>query len=706
MLRGSRSGSTRRFCSAILTPVAIGASRRLRPRDVADAAAGRGRRLRDRDRRDPLVQDLAQCAFDTSTSTGVSTFSRRLAPAGQAELHNLVGDATKARQRLGWEPNGTSLRSCGCSSTPTSRRCISQSVGLEPDETDPGTASGGACLDGTPAHRRRARLQPGAAIAANVATIRDAIAAGLGAPFELIVVSDGSIDGTAERALEARPTTFASSTTTAISARATRSRSGRSRRAAATSPTSTPTSTSTRLAAAFVERAEEADLDFAIGSKRHPDSEVHYPRPRRVYSWLYQQLVRLLFRLDVRDTQVGLKVFRREVAEQVFPLLLVKRFAFDLELLAVSRALGFDHRGAAVRLDYRFTGSGVSPLAVGRALVDTAAIFYRLRILRYYQRKRALGGAFGWTRPRGFEPLVSVVTAIPTIVSGLDYPHLEVILAAAVSPAAVRAAAAGAAATCSRSSSRRLPGRELDLRDGPVPRPWRSSPSWSPSRPARGSLSQPAAAAVGESRLGGGSLYFRFTPGNLRYVDDFPGSVVVDAEAVPRARRAVATESSPRTSATGHRCSTRRRRSSSAPARRSSGPISRGDVRLRPPTRRPCAAAASARSGRTTLLPVALLAFFALGPCARCSAGVFIWLPRGRRVLCRDLGSGVSRPSLPQPRVGGLAAAGLVPTHPSTPQASAGSPGVRLLILNWRDIRSPRAGGAEVLTHEIANRLV
>ena len=30
---------------------------------------------------------------------------------------------------------------------------------------------------------------------------------------------------------------------------------------------------------------------------------------------------------------------------------------------------------------------------------------------------------------------------------------------------------------------------------------------------------------------------------------------------------------------------------------------------------------------------------------------------------------------------------------------------MQILILNWRDIRSPRAGGAEVLTHEIAKRL-
>ncbi|MEI7759722.1 MAG: glycosyltransferase family 4 protein [Thermoleophilia bacterium] len=31
---------------------------------------------------------------------------------------------------------------------------------------------------------------------------------------------------------------------------------------------------------------------------------------------------------------------------------------------------------------------------------------------------------------------------------------------------------------------------------------------------------------------------------------------------------------------------------------------------------------------------------------------------------------------------------------------------MRILILNWRDIRSPRAGGAEHLTHEVARRLV
>ena len=81
-------------------------------------------------------------------------------------------------------------------------------------------------------------------------------------------------------------------------------------------------------------------------------------RFRRVASWCYQQLNRTLFHLDVKDTQVGLKVFSRAVVDDVMPLLLVKRFAFDLELLAVGAALGHRRvRELPVRLEYRFTGS-------------------------------------------------------------------------------------------------------------------------------------------------------------------------------------------------------------------------------------------------------------------------------------------------------------------------------------------------------------
>lgn len=124
--------------------------------------------------------------------------------------------------------------------------------------------------------------------------------------------------------------------------------------------------------------------DIILGSKRHPMSDVHYPPLRRAYSWGYQQLIRALFRLRVRDTQTGIKLVRREVLAEVLPLMVEKRFAFDLELFVVARHRG--HAGffeAPVRIHERFA-STISLRAVWHTLLDTLAIWYRLRLLRFY----------------------------------------------------------------------------------------------------------------------------------------------------------------------------------------------------------------------------------------------------------------------------------------------------------------------------------
>ena len=138
----------------------------------------------------------------------------------------------------------------------------------------------------------------------------------------------------------------------------------------------------------FVRIQREQSCDVVVGSKRHPESKVAYPRLRRVQSWVYQQVIRILFSLDVRDTQTGLKLFRGEVLREVVPLLAVKRFAFDLELLVVARHLGYRRVvEAPIELDYRFETT-TSPAAAYRALWDTAAIFYRLNLIHYYDRRR------------------------------------------------------------------------------------------------------------------------------------------------------------------------------------------------------------------------------------------------------------------------------------------------------------------------------
>jgi glycosyltransferase involved in cell wall biosynthesis len=133
------------------------------------------------------------------------------------------------------------------------------------------------------------------------------------------------------------------------------------------------------------------EADVVVGSKRHPLSQVRYPLFRRFQSACYQLLIRLLFRLRLRDTQTGLKMMRREVARRVLHLALVKRFAFDLELLVIARRLGYRRiMEAPVTIDYRFS-STTNPRAVFRIIWDTAAIFYRMYIRRWYDRPPASG---------------------------------------------------------------------------------------------------------------------------------------------------------------------------------------------------------------------------------------------------------------------------------------------------------------------------
>ena len=133
-----------------------------------------------------------------------------------------------------------------------------------------------------------------------------------------------------------------------------------------------------------IQRREGADV--VIGSKRHPQSKLKYPFKRRVISAGYFFLVKLLFRLPLRDTQTGLKLFRREVLKAVFPKVLVKRYAFDLELLVLAHHLGFSIAEAPVIVEYRGKYGHIGLRSVFNIWWDTMAVFYRLSIKHYYDK--------------------------------------------------------------------------------------------------------------------------------------------------------------------------------------------------------------------------------------------------------------------------------------------------------------------------------
>jgi len=87
----------------------------------------------------------------------------------------------------------------------------------------------------------------------------------------------------------------------------------------------------------FTKLLEVFDADIVIGSKRHPASQVIYPAKRKFYSRIYQFMVRLLFNLNIRDTQTGIKIFKKQALEKIIPKVVVKKYAFDLELLVIAK---------------------------------------------------------------------------------------------------------------------------------------------------------------------------------------------------------------------------------------------------------------------------------------------------------------------------------------------------------------------------------
>lgn len=132
------------------------------------------------------------------------------------------------------------------------------------------------------------------------------------------------------------------------------------------------------------------NADIVIGSKLHPESKVKYPPIRRILSWGYRTLTATFFDLNVTDTQVGLKFFKRKVVKEVFPKLLIKKFAFDVEILAVAKARGFNRIfEGPVRLDFSSV-SAITPTTFWKVILhmlwDTLAVFYRLKILHYYDK--------------------------------------------------------------------------------------------------------------------------------------------------------------------------------------------------------------------------------------------------------------------------------------------------------------------------------
>ena len=135
---------------------------------------------------------------------------------------------------------------------------------------------------------------------------------------------------------------------------------------------------------AFLRLVDLYEPDAVVGSKRHPLSHVDYPPIRRLLSWVFHLMTRTLFRLNVRDTQTGMKLFRRDVLADVLPRVRDDGYTFDLELLVAAARRGYRRIfEAPIRVGYR-SASHIGFGTPFRMATSTSRLFLRRYVLDAY----------------------------------------------------------------------------------------------------------------------------------------------------------------------------------------------------------------------------------------------------------------------------------------------------------------------------------
>jgi glycosyltransferase involved in cell wall biosynthesis len=119
--------------------------------------------------------------------------------------------------------------------------------------------------------------------------------------------------------------------------------------------------------------------DCVVASRWLPDSRVLTPQPRRrrAFSRAWNLLVRAFLRIPLTDTQCGAKVFRRSAVAAVLPGMVVTNWAFDIDLLQQVQQLG----GTTLEFPVTWTDDADSRLVISRAVpaMVLALVTVRLR---------------------------------------------------------------------------------------------------------------------------------------------------------------------------------------------------------------------------------------------------------------------------------------------------------------------------------------
>lgn len=126
--------------------------------------------------------------------------------------------------------------------------------------------------------------------------------------------------------------------------------------------------------------------DVVIGSKMHKDSKLEYPPARKLFSFCYFVMLKVLFGLKCHDTQTGLKLYQGSLIREIAPLRRIDGYAFDIELLALASRKKAKLTEMPVELNYTRNQSfgRIKFRDVWKMFTDTWKIWWNLRVRKNY----------------------------------------------------------------------------------------------------------------------------------------------------------------------------------------------------------------------------------------------------------------------------------------------------------------------------------
>lgn len=148
---------------------------------------------------------------------------------------------------------------------------------------------------------------------------------------------------------------------------------------------------------AFLDLVRHMDgADCVIGSRWKPGAVIHQSQSgrRQFASRAFHLIVQLLFWLNIRDTQCGAKVMKREAVEKIHDNLRIADMAFDINLLVALHRAGY----RVLEVPTEWTDQAGSKVVLFHSSLTMFLSTVRVRLIYspFYKWLRPLRPLEGW----------------------------------------------------------------------------------------------------------------------------------------------------------------------------------------------------------------------------------------------------------------------------------------------------------------------